>query len=168
MNDPDDGVDDGHPVDLRCSVIVFRGDSVLLCRRTDRVDDFWVLPGGTPRKGEGIAAAARREVAEETGLQASTEGVAFVLEASSWDRAHHRMEVVFLGKDETPAADPQRVEAHLEPQFVPLADLDTIALRPPIAGYIRGFARSRRAVAPYLGNLWRADSSDGVAAATEV
>jgi 8-oxo-dGTP diphosphatase len=162
------GSDDGHPVDLRCSVIVFRGDSVLLCRRTDRVDDFWVLPGGTPRRGEGSAAAARREVAEETGLRVSTEGVAFVLEASSWDRGHHRMEVVFLGKDDSPSVDPKRVEDHLEPQFVPLADLDTIVVRPPIAGYIRGFARSRQATAPYLGNLWRADSSDSVAAMTEV
>jgi 8-oxo-dGTP pyrophosphatase MutT (NUDIX family) len=162
------GRDDRHPVDLRCSVIVFRGDSVLLGGRTDRVDDFWVLPEGTPRRGDGGVAAARREVAEETGLRVSSEGVAFVLEASSWHRGHHRMEVVFLGKDDSPVADPQRVEDHLEPEFVALADLDATALRPPIAGYIRGFAWSRRATAPYLANLWRADSSDGVAAGTEV
>lgn len=167
MSDPVGGIDDGHLVDLRCSVIVFRADSVLLCRRTDKADDNWVLPGGTPRQGEGSAAAARREVAEESDLQVSTEGVAFVLEASSWDRSHHRIEIVFFGKDENPTADPRRLEPHLEPQFVPLANLDTIALRPPIAGYLRGFARSRRAVAPYLGNLWRAELNDGIAPVTD-
>ena len=53
-------------VNVRCSALVFRGDSVLLCRRSED-EDTWVLPGGTPRLGEGTAAAAEREVLEETG-----------------------------------------------------------------------------------------------------
>jgi 8-oxo-dGTP diphosphatase len=156
-------VDDGEPVDLRCSVLFFRNDSVLLCRRTDR-EDVWVLPGGTPRGGEGTAAAARREVEEETGMQVAAERVAFVLETSSWDRVHHRIEIVFLGADRDRRTVPAQLEENLEPSFVPLADLDKIGLRPPIAGYIRGFARSRQATASYLGNLWRPDVDDATSA----
>lgn len=52
-------------IDARCSVIVFRGDAVLLVRRDGAGD--WVLPGGTPRPGESMA-CARREALEETGL----------------------------------------------------------------------------------------------------
>jgi len=147
-------VDDGQPVDLRCSVLFFRRDSVLLCRRTG-VEGLWVLPGGTPRSGEGTAATARREVEEETGLQVSAERVAFVLETSSWDRAHHLIEIVFLGAERDASATPRQREDNLEPQFVKLDDLDKVALRPPIAGYIRGFGRGGEASAAYLGNLWR-------------
>jgi len=147
-------VDDGVLVDLRCSVLVFEEDSVLLCRRTDEAD-VWVLPGGTPRSGEAMAATARREVVEETGIQITAERVAFVLETSSWDRAHHRIEIVFLGEIADRHASPAQREAALDPVFLPLTDLDTVGLRPPLGGYIRGFARSRQFTAPYLGNLWR-------------
>jgi len=154
-------VDDREPVDLRCSVLFFRHASVLLCRRTDQ-ENSWVLPGGTPHPGEGSAAAARREVAEETGLQISAERVAFVLETTSWDATHHLIEIIFLGAERDRHAEPVQLEEGLEPSFVLLDDLHHIGLRPPIAGYIRGFARtggtgsdSRRATAAYLGNVWR-------------
>lgn len=152
-------IDDGAPVNLRCSVLFFRNDAVLLCRRTDR-DDMWVLPGGTPDLGEGTATAARREVEEETGLQVSAERVAFVLETSSWDRDHHLIEIVFLGAERDRSAEPRQMEERLEPVFVRLDDLDKVGLRPPIAGYIRGFARSHNSTAAYLGNVWRPDADE--------
>lgn len=157
-------MDDRTPVNLRCSALVFRGDTVLLCRRTDE-PDTWVLPGGTPGPGEGAASTARREVAEETGLQIQAERVAFVLETTSWDRDHALIEIVFLGADLDPRADAIEVEQGLAPAFIPLDDLHEIGLRPPIAGYIRGFAASRSKfndppTAAYLGNLWRPTDDD--------
>lgn len=152
-------IDDGAPVNLRCSVLFFRNDTVLLCRRTDR-DDVWVLPGGTPDIGEGTATAARREVEEETGLQVAAERVAFVPETSSWDRDHHLIEIVFLGAERDRSAVPRQMEERLEPVFVSLDDLDKVGLRPPIAGYIRGFARSHSSAAAYLGNVWRPNAED--------
>lgn len=44
------------------------GYEVVLVGRAS--DDFWVLPKGTPRKGETHEAVARREVQEETGIVA--------------------------------------------------------------------------------------------------
>ena len=71
-------------VNLRCSAMILRNQSVLLCRRVHS-DDTWVLPGGTPRLGEGTALSAQREVHEETGLQVTVDRVAFVLETTSPD-----------------------------------------------------------------------------------
>ena len=147
--------DDGGPVPLRCSVLFFRDDSVLLCRRTD-LEDIWVLPGGTPRDGESSSAAARREVLEETGLDMAAERIAFVLETSDWERTHHLIEIVFLASERDRSAVPERLEEHLEPAFMPLDTLGTLRLRPPpLAGYIRGFVRSHKPTGAYLGNLWR-------------
>jgi 8-oxo-dGTP diphosphatase len=53
------------------SVVVFRGDEVLLVQRGKRpYDGFWSLPGGEIQWGERAADAARRELQEETGLLA--------------------------------------------------------------------------------------------------
>jgi len=163
-------MDDREPVNLRCAVLVMRADAILLCRRTEETNT-WVLPGGTPRRGEATAAAARREVAEETGLQIVAERVAFVLETTSWDAEHHLIEIVFIGAEDDPDAHPTQLEAGLAPSFVPLDGLEKIGLRPPIAGYVRGYARSRRtrrdprwSTAAYLGNVWRPVGHEGAPA----
>ena len=53
------------------SVVVFRGDEVLLVQRGKRpYEGFWSLPGGEIQWGETAAEAARRELKEETGLLA--------------------------------------------------------------------------------------------------
>ena len=46
-------------IDVRCSAIVFRDDTVLLVHRSRNGTDTWALPGGTPRPGESMAACAR-------------------------------------------------------------------------------------------------------------
>lgn len=154
-------MDDREPVTLRCSVLFLRDDSVLLCRRAAD-ENVWVLPGGTPRPGEATAAAARREVAEETGLEISAERVAFVLEATSWEGELHIVEIVFAGAERDRQAEPVQREDALIPAFVPVDRLHQIGLRPPIAGYIRGYAQllevgsyPHQSTAPYLGNVWR-------------
>jgi 8-oxo-dGTP pyrophosphatase MutT (NUDIX family) len=44
---------------------------VLLVHRTSDSVGTWALPGGTPHESESMAACARREVLEETGVSAS-------------------------------------------------------------------------------------------------
>jgi len=51
-------------------VVVWHGDRVLLVRRGQAPrQGHWSLPGGAQELGETVAAAARREVLEETGLE---------------------------------------------------------------------------------------------------
>lgn len=160
-------VDDGKSVNLRCSAVVFRDSSVLLCRRLDG-EGLWVLPGGTPRLGEGSAHCAAREVAEETGLEVQIERVAFVLEASSVEEHKHLIEIVFLGSEREKGREPAELEPHLRPSFVPLDRISQVQMLPPLAGYIRGLAARAPlvhgdltlATAPYLGNLWRPESTE--------
>jgi ADP-ribose pyrophosphatase YjhB (NUDIX family) len=162
--------DTGELVNLRCSALVLRDDTVLLCRR-EGAETNWVLPGGTPKLGEGTAAAARREVLEETSLSITADRVAFVLETTSRDISHHLIEIVFLGTEERMSSAPLQREPGLIPEFVALESLGSIGLRPPIAGYIRGYAKYQRAgnsgkaifTAAYLGNLWRATGEDVLA-----
>lgn len=143
-------------VELRCSAIVFRRDDVLLLRRCRNGSEEWVLPGGHPRPQEGTAACVQREVLEETGLRVDANRVAFLLETADPAGARRLVELVFLAAERDGRAVPRTGEPGLEPVFVPVEDTPALALRPPLAGYLRGLHRARlRPTAAYLGNLWR-------------
>lgn len=67
-------------------VVLFRGDEVLLVQRgkPPRVGS-WSLPGGAQHVGETTQQAARRELEEETGLQAGPLILADVIDAVTFD-----------------------------------------------------------------------------------
>lgn len=116
----------------------------------------WVLPGGTPRRGESVASCARREVAEETGLEVVVNRVAFVVEASNQEDGMHMLDVVFTVTEGDSRAAPCEVESGLVPVFVPVANLHAMRLRPPVGGHLRNLhARGGRGEGAYLGNMWR-------------
>lgn len=144
-------------VDLRCSVIIFRQGSVLLLHRTG-VDE-WVLPGGRPQPGESMVSCARREVHEETGLSIVAGRCALVLEVASPDRGSHIVELVFLAAPVVTDYTVHGGEPGRTPVWLPLADIASIPLRPPIGGHLRSFLRDSRASAAYLGNVWRPPGS---------
>lgn len=145
---------------LRCSALVFRNDHVLLVRRDRQAD--WVLPGGTPNRGETVASCTHREVAEETGLHVTVDRVAFVLEAHSEKERVHLLDLVFTATEIDPGRPPKDVEAGLSPVFFPVADLADLRLRPPIAGFVRSlYTRGSRGEGAYLGNVWRPSETPG-------
>jgi 8-oxo-dGTP pyrophosphatase MutT (NUDIX family) len=149
-------------VELRCSAIVFRGDDVLLLRRRRDGGEEWVLPGGHPQPQEGTAACVRREVLEETGLRVDANRVAFLLETTDPAGARRLVELVFLAAERDGQTATRPSEPGLEPLFVPVEDTPALALRPPLAGYLRGLHRARlRPTAAYLGNLWRPTGASG-------
>jgi ADP-ribose pyrophosphatase YjhB (NUDIX family) len=149
-------MDSNERVNVRCSAVLFRGARVLLLRRERGTTVDWVLPGGTPNRGESAASCARREVAEEAGLQVTVDRVAFVLEASNADSGTHTLDLVFTATERSHQADPVSSEPGLSPQFVPLDELGGMALRPPIAGHVRALhASGGIGQGAYLGNVWR-------------
>ena len=70
------------------AVILFRGDTVLLVRRAQppRAGE-WSLPGGAQRLGERAEEAARRELREETGVEAGRLRLAGVIDSLTPDAA---------------------------------------------------------------------------------
>jgi 8-oxo-dGTP diphosphatase len=146
-------------IELRCSAIVVRKRSVLLVHRTGSGADDWVLPGGTPRPGESMAACARREVREETGLDVNPDRVAFVLEAGGPDTGTRTVDIVFSATDPAPDRQPEQRENGLAPSFIPADGIHELDLRPPLAGHLRAMLSRRGDLyAPYLANLWRPPS----------
>jgi 8-oxo-dGTP diphosphatase len=149
-------------INVRCSVIVFRDDAVLLVRRSRNGTDDWVLPGGTPRPAESMAACARRETLEETGLSVHPARVAFVTETLGPGSVLRTVDLVFLATADG-HGEPEPRESDLEARFVPLGLLTGLDVRPPLAGHLRALhARGGEPTAAYLGNLWRPQSGDGV------
>lgn len=162
-------------VDVRCSVMVMRDTAVLLLRRVQApqhrglrdglreivpghevAPEIWVLPGGRPHAGESMAACARREAREETGLAVDIGRCQFILEVADAQRGR-TIDLVFAAQPVDPRQEPVQVEAGLMPTYVPLADLGQLQMRPPLAGYLRGLRPHHDRGAAYLGNLWRPD-----------
>lgn len=107
--------------------VVRRGDAVLLVRRANPPDaGRWGYPGGKIDGGETIAAAALRELAEETGVRAEADRVLTALDAFEHDgtgqvRRHFLMVAVLCG---WVAGEPVAADDALEARWVPLAELE--------------------------------------------
>lgn len=146
-------------IEFRCSAVVVRRQTVLLVHRIRDAEDDWVLPGGTPRAAESMAACARREVLEETGLHVDPAKVAFVLEVLGPDSGPRTVDIVFRAVASA-GEEPEPQEPGLYPAFVPVEQISGLELRPPLAGHLRGMlGQPRPLYAPYLANMWRPSRS---------
>lgn len=110
--------------------VMVRGDRVLLVRRANPPDaGLWGFPGGRIEWGETAAAAAARELAEETGIQGTPGAVLPVIEAV--DRAadgtvrHHYLMVPVLCRWQ--AGDGAPADDALEVGWFTAGDLETVA-----------------------------------------
>ena len=138
---------------LRCSVIVFYDDAVLLLRRPQRGD--WALPGGTPRPGEHLLVCARRELREETGLLIDPGRCVFVIELLPPD-GERMLDLVFLSPGR-PAGRPCQSEDGLQPEVVALSQVAALCLHPPVAGHLPGLRKlGASSGAQYLRHEWDA------------
>lgn len=103
-----------------------RGRILLVQRSKDPGRGLWAVPGGKVERGESLRDAARREVAEETGLNVDVGEVIWVGEVI--DDSNHIVLIDFAGElvggELTPADDAA------DARWVPLDEASTFPLTP--------------------------------------
>ena len=108
-------------------------------RSGDPSGGLWSFPGGHLEWGESLEDAARREVAEETGLRIAIAGVPLVheviLSGGDGDTFRHYILIVFAA---TAAANAEPVAASdaLAARFVPVEELANLSLTPKLAEFV--------------------------------
>lgn len=126
-------------------VVVNDAGDLLLIRRTD--NDNWALPGGAMDLGESLVEAARRETAEETGVQVQITGLVgvytdprHVIHYTRNDEVRQEFSVVFtarpIGGRPTPSDESREVH-WVPPEKVAALAMDR-SMRMRIAHYLTG------------------------------
>jgi 8-oxo-dGTP diphosphatase len=95
----------------------------------------WSLPGGRLEAGETMAAAAARELREETGMAATIGEVAGVVERIGED--HHYVIVDFFA-ELAPGQEPAAADDADDARLVPVSELPAMDLTPGLAEFLAG------------------------------
>ena len=95
---------------------------VLLVRQGEHRTGDWELPGGKVKRGESIAAAARREVLEETGVAVEVLGVVGIYFISDEDTHDLLMQCKVTKPSSPPRPNPPEITAA---EWFPLTQLPT-------------------------------------------
>lgn len=105
-------------------VIAEMPDGGIVLVRRKHPPPGWALPGGFVEAGESVAAAARREFQEETGLPVELVELFHVYSDPARDPRGPTLSVVFIGRASgTPAGADDAAEARVFPLDAPPAPL---------------------------------------------
>ena len=107
------------PTVLGVRVIVMRGEEVLLVRMT--YVNGWYLPGGGVDRGESFYEAARRELREECGIDASKPRLLGVFHTRQHGKSDHI--ALFVSTDYDEIADHQADPEIAEKRYFPVHSL---------------------------------------------
>lgn len=133
-------------IEIRVEAMVVREGKILLANHEKRDESYWVLPGGHLERSETLIQAVARELKEEFGVKATVGALALVHEYVGDNR--QTLNLAFRAEI---AGEPRAIpQGKLKSaRWVPLADLDKIDLRPPIAAALRRVVEQPRAAATY-------------------
>lgn len=137
---------------IRVAAIIELDGAVVLVRHRRGERTYHLLPGGGVARGETLAEALVREVAEETGLAIEVGRPAILSDTIDPSADRHVVNIAFLcrvtGGAVTHAPADPRVEAV---DLVPPAELAGLDLRPPVAAEIAAALSPAEPAAVYLG-----------------
>jgi 8-oxo-dGTP diphosphatase len=144
---------------IRVSAVLRWNDRILLCRHEKQNHEHWLLPGGGVNSGETLIEALRRELEEEIGIEEDlpVEGPVALVDSIGPERGFvrkHVVHIVFAGdlggrSLETVKSRDAAVRGH---RLFSLAELDDVAVHPPIQRFLRRWRPGDPAV--YLGSMW--------------
>lgn len=127
------------------SAAIFRGNEVLIGRRGKSPrQDTWSLPGGHIEPGETAAEAARREVLEETAIDAKILGLVdtndVVIRGRDGELIAHYLLVIHFGR--WISGDPVAADDCVEARFVTLDQISAFKTTDRLSDFInRAHAR---------------------------
>src|SRR3954470_9798998 len=125
---------------IRVSAVLQWQDRILLCRH-EKIGrgEYWLLPGGGVNAGESLTDALYRELREEVGIhdEIPVEGPVAIVDSIAPQRAFaakHVVHIIFAGdlSGRSLAAVTSNDAAVRGPRLFETADLDGIALHPPL------------------------------------
>lgn len=141
---------------VRVAAIIVRDDRILLVEHRKRGQRYWVLPGGRLQANETLEAALRRELREELELEGRVGRLVIVCETLAPDR--HMVNLIFQAE----VGDGQEARLDINDpvlagwQWVPLGQLSSLDLRPPIADTVRAVIDEKFAgPVRVLGDTWK-------------
>jgi len=127
-------------------VVVCQDDRFLLIREI-RFGQTWYLPAGRVEPGEELAAAARRETLEETGLEVALDGIIRVEHDAA--PAYSRVRVLFVAHPTGAGRLKTEPDEHsLEARWVTLEEARRVPLRWQEALAFMEYAQSGQPVYP--------------------
>lgn len=115
---------------LGASACVLKDGKVLLIQRAKPPLGLWSLPGGHVEFGETVAAAAERELLEESGVTADLTKFAGLYEIIREKPPFHYAIACYGGVWRS--GEPQASSDALEARWVALAELDSLDLAPNV------------------------------------
>jgi 8-oxo-dGTP pyrophosphatase MutT (NUDIX family) len=144
---------------VRAGALILTERGLLLVRQRRLGGEYWLLPGGGVWFGESIAAALRRELLEELGLDVEPGRPLALAEAISDDMVRYPKHVVHVIVQATlvDAAAPARLggdAAVLEARYFARAALGELAVRPPITPFLDTCFDALPTAMEYLGVVW--------------
>jgi len=147
---------------LRVAACLIAGDRLLLVAHRKTGTRHWLLPGGGVESGETLVDACRREMLEETGVDAEIGNLLVVCETIA-PEGRHLVNLVYAAHPrgpDRPAGSPSP-RAHpgdpaiQETRWVTRAELLALSLRPPIGAAIAAAWDAQfHSDVQVLGNLW--------------
>jgi len=140
---------------IRVGAICCENDSILLVEHEKEGKRYWLLPGGGIQGGETMKDALVREVMEETSTEVRADNLLCVCESISPDKKRHIVHLLYNVVRMSGAPGTSRDPRVRRSAFLPINELDSIVLHPPIQEWLQRWCATGFSDAPeYLGAMW--------------